>query len=560
MKRILILVAAYFAAYLMLFWQTPLGMEPVLDGAENFKLSQQICDGTLPAEPFFRSMLYPAILALFRIIGFTSFNLMYAVGAFGLLLHVLGTYLAFVLADMLWKNKTCSYLAAILYGFYPPMIFFAAEPLDAVFSCVMLLASVVLFLKACESKQSKLFVYSGLLMGLCFLARSNCLPAAIIFLYEYKITKKSPRSIIALLSLILIGGIAGYLISGQFRVMPWQGAYALYAANNANSNGKYYQNTIDVSERKLGVNPARTESEKIYNLATGKKATDNVNEFNKFWYNLTLNSIKNNFSNWLKLICKKTYYLFNNFEQYNNKTFSYHKENSSVLAFNPLCFGIILTMFFLTVFSQSKSNRLLNLLYTALLMLSLGIIAFYVSGRFRLMLLPIMIPVSAGFIKELSLRSDFKKVFFKSGLIMILASFLTFSSFLNANDKSTYIDDMMLTAFAASRIGLLEEQVNIAQNVLLLVPNHIQAARLILSGTINQILANIHNKIDYSSLTYPIRLLRNKELYYDDTILMDLWYSLGYEKDFRQVCINLSRLPSEQFQFLPIMLLCIIVN
>ncbi|MBR4329814.1 MAG: hypothetical protein IKP71_08160, partial [Candidatus Riflebacteria bacterium] len=55
-----LIILAYGFLYLLYFWQTPLGQMPVLDGSENFLLASQIASGSLPHEPFFRSMLYPA--------------------------------------------------------------------------------------------------------------------------------------------------------------------------------------------------------------------------------------------------------------------------------------------------------------------------------------------------------------------------------------------------------------------------------------------------------------------------------------------------------------------
>lgn len=552
MRFVLILVSIYFAAYLYFFWQTPLGMEPVLDGAENILLSQQIYDGTLPHEPFFRSMLYPAILAFFRIFGINNDSIMVFVGVFGLFIHLLGTYLVFYLANIIWENKICSYTASLIYGFYPPIIFYAAEPLDAVFSYVILLASLTVFFKACKQNEIKYFIFSGILMGISVLARSNCLPAAVIFIYEFKLTKKIPKSLVVLILSLILNGVIGYFIGGEFKLMPWQGAYNLYAANNITSNGKFYRNTVDVSNRKLGINPSRKESEIKYTVATGKQAADDLNEFNRFWYKQTYNEITSNFKNWIKLNLIKLYYLFNDFEQYNNKTFSYHKSLSPILKYNPLSFGIIMVMFALTLslLNREDYSDMIKLCLIALFFLSLGIVAFYVSGRFRLMLVPMLIPFSVGFIKQF--RKKEKKSFYLY-LIPIFMFFLTFSSYCNANDTTTYKDDMLLTAFASSRLGMLEEQVSMAKQVLNIDSQNTLAARLILSGTINLVLSNLNYKLNLKSISGAIVLLRQRNLFYKDTVLMDLFYSF-HEHNFLQIYRDLKQLPYEQFVFLPILL------
>src|SRR5262250_73356 len=62
-------IAAVIALHLRFFLASPSGRFPALDGAENLALAQRIAQGTLPHEPFFRAMLYPACLSLFLLSG-----------------------------------------------------------------------------------------------------------------------------------------------------------------------------------------------------------------------------------------------------------------------------------------------------------------------------------------------------------------------------------------------------------------------------------------------------------------------------------------------------------
>jgi hypothetical protein len=43
-------------------------------------------------------------------------------------------------------------------------------------------------------------------------------------------------------------------------------------------------------------------------------------------------------------MARKAYALLNNWEQYNNKTYAFHKALSPWLSWNPLCWGLLLVL------------------------------------------------------------------------------------------------------------------------------------------------------------------------------------------------------------------------
>lgn len=77
MKHVFTIIILYCFAYLFFLWQTPLGLEAVLDGAENILLSEQIYTGNLPSEPFYRPILYQCFLSFWRLFGLDSHEIMF---------------------------------------------------------------------------------------------------------------------------------------------------------------------------------------------------------------------------------------------------------------------------------------------------------------------------------------------------------------------------------------------------------------------------------------------------------------------------------------------------
>lgn len=113
----------YCFAYLFFLWQTSLGLEAVLDGAENILLSEQIYTGNLPSEPFYRPMLYQCFLSFWRLFGLEL------------------------------------YITSLIYGLYPPLIFYAAEPVDTTLAISFMLIFVVFFIKGLGAKKKQTLLF-----------------------------------------------------------------------------------------------------------------------------------------------------------------------------------------------------------------------------------------------------------------------------------------------------------------------------------------------------------------------------------------------------------------
>lgn len=593
-KLVFFIISIYCLSYLLCFWQTPLGQTPVLDGSENILLAKQIATNNLPKEPFFRSMLYPALLSIFYSVGLKSTDELFWIASFsGMIFHLLNALLVFLLVKNLSKSEKFSIIAALIYGLYPPAIFFAAEPLDTTISICFMLLALYLFFLAIDDNKKLYFSLSGIMMGISGLLRSNLLPFAIIYIaypivkilmstrknidvYEknnddlkniaiikinrvYKIfftnVKKSLHSVAALLMIIGFGGLACYINSGEFKILPWQGGANIYTANSLNANGKYYKHSIYLETRKNGYNPARLESEVIYVKETGKKPPFDLNEFNKFWIKKTIYEIKSNPKRWIILMLKKIYYLCNNYEQYNNKTFGFHKEKSPILRYNPLCYGFLFVLYVigggLTVINALKDSRqnmkektefeeeskkinverseIINRIITVhcgIISLGIGIIAFYVSSRFRLPLVSLML-ISSSIILSISYRYLFVVIG-----ATIISGLLTFSTFFNVADKSTYKEDKLLNAFACSRLDLLDEQLYWANQVLTDDSTNLQAIRLKIVAFTNLVLSGkINDEKDWNEVRKEMEYVINKDINFDDILLLKGCYVWKFKKE-----------------------------
>ena len=529
---LLTVVLVYGFLYLGWYWSTPLGMTPVLDGAENIALAEKIYQRTLPAEPFYRAMLYPFLLACLRYIGVEADVMMSAAGLLGMFFHILTTLLVARIAFIIWKTETASLLGGALYGFYPVAVYFAADPLDITAAAFFLSLGVYLYLHNYAAATLKSGLAAGLAIGAGGLLRANVLVVAGLFLADLFFSGQRRKAFAALFAVVIMtvaGGLAGWWHSGQFRLMPWQGAFVFYSANSATANGKYFNQTVILPDRDLSYNPARLESEILYARETGAGDNYSIDDFNRFWLKKTMRHISENPRLWLSLTLHKFYYLLNNFEQYNNKTYAFHRDMSPQLRYNPLCWGILLIAAVIALMQAPRMEPELKRVLLILLLLAAGTAAFLVSARFRFLLVPLLVVIAPGILR---IQAFNRRNLLKSLAAGLIVALITFSNFSGAADMSTINSDRMLLAHACARLFDFEGQVYWADQVLREMPDHIFAIRVKVAGFTNLVLEGVKgSEADWGEVKRELAWLAERDLLFPDTAFLSGCYFLKIAGD-----------------------------
>jgi len=244
-----ILAFAYAATYLLYHVDTPLGQVAVLDGREIIAWANAFAAGDWPGEPFFRAPFYPLLLAVALKSGWPEPTLMLAAQLLNLCAHVLSAWLTYRIAFEVWQKQTAAVISGILFAVYPLAIFYVGEPLDISIGSSLFLAGLFCALRAGREGRSLLACCAGLLLALAVAARPHFLSAAIGLPMIPVLLSSHPRSRVSqiaamtaglLMGLASLGALNGWQ-SGQFQVLPSQGAYNLWAANRPGSNGLYYE-------------------------------------------------------------------------------------------------------------------------------------------------------------------------------------------------------------------------------------------------------------------------------------------------------------------------------
>lgn len=452
------------------FMLDPLGLSPVLDGRENLAWAERISAGELPDEPFYRALLYPAILAVMAKAGLLSGA---AATIFGVICHLISASLTGLIARRIWQQDAAGWFAGLLYAVYPVAMWFSVQVLDISFAITLFLAAIWLLLRSGDAgrwpnARRGCLLAAGLVGGGAVLARPNFLPAVILLpvlpiLLRWvqgegfrHLLGRGALVCVGLGAVLLLQGLLNLQIGGVFKILPWQGSYNLYAANRDGANGKYFIQQVAFEEVPAGANPTRMESEYLYHQQVGPEAPATVSAMSAHWRAQLVESILEDPLRWLGLMGRKAAYLLNDWEQYNNLSYAYHKERFHWLNWNPLGWGIILlgasVAFSLNWRYLAKREGaalgLVALAYAA------GLLLFFVSARFRLPLAPLLCVGCGGLILLLREQASWRipRIGLAVGLFALLTT-AVYGNWWQARDRSAFIQDEILLADAALRVG-----------------------------------------------------------------------------------------------------------
>jgi hypothetical protein len=474
----------YAFGHLNWYLGTPLGQVPVLDQRENIDLAEAIFGGSLPATPFYRAPGYALLLAGLRAAGVSAGGLFPAALALGALLHGIGAALAASITRR-WFGNLSAVIAGLLFALDPVLVHYATQALDATLALALFLAGLNAFAAAVGAPaRAWPWAAAGIFWAAATLVRPNfllvwlVLPGAAVALpgaRQARIVAAALAGVVLFAAAALwqksVCGVAGFL--------PWQGPYNLWAANRPGANGRYYTQHVSLSPALARANPARAESILLYEQETGGGPED-IAAMNAHWRRRFLAEVGSHPLRWAALMARKTYALLNNWEQYNNETYAFHKARSPWLRWNPICWGMLLV---LAVAGAARLGATLPRAAAALAAVAaacaVSIVLFFASARFRLPLAAICAVLAGGALGSPGFWGRFSAGH-RAGLAawIALAGFAAFSSLGGVADPSTFVQDHVLLARAALTVGDDATALAEARAALALQPWHPDAAAI----------------------------------------------------------------------------------
>lgn len=482
----------YASAHLAWYGSTPLGGFPVLDGREMLEMARQIAAGEVPAEPFYRAPLYPALIALWILAGVPDGLLPDAARLLNLIAHLASVMLVFELARRAWDGWRAGLCAGLLYALYPVALFYAGDPFDITLATALALAATLAAWTAGERRSASAALLAAALYALAALARPNflaCLAAFGLWLLWLARAERGnwrllPAALAGAVLVLVAMGLVNLRVGGEFRVLPWQGSHALWDANGPGANGLFYSHTIPIPDLVPGTNPARVEAETLYCRERDCASGIDIDAFSGYWRERMRDYALAHPGEVAERFATKAWYFVNDYDQYNNKTYWVHKDWSPWLRWNPLGWGLLLALAAgaLCLPLPPRMRALLLLVGAAY---AASVLLYFVSGRFRLPLASLLCVLAGGWVL---LPGWWRTQPRRARLGLVAALLVGAIAHIPVPDhlrEGTVIEDWALSASAALAAGDWRAAEDWAQKVIARTPDRTAAVALVCSARLH---------------------------------------------------------------------------
>lgn len=379
----------------------PLFDTPVLDSRFYLEAGRAIAEGAgPPARPFFMSPGYTGFVAAFSL-AFSDPRQALVIAQ--IILDALACVLTAVAAGRLF-GPVAGPVAGILLALHGPAILGSTRLLPESPAAFLVAALLVVLPRGEREATPRRILAAGFLLGLLGLLRANALLFA-PFLAAGVLPRRRGEwmrpaawrlgacaaGIAAALAPVTLHNI---LAGGDLVLVSSSGGVNFYIGNAPDADGRF------VSLNNLALAPGRFRDDTTlggFERSVQAFAEDRAgralepSEVSSFWFNLTLEGIAREPLRWAGLLLRKTYLYLNAFEipQVDNMYFlarSIPFPGSALAESSRVIWPLGLAGLFLLLRPRSPA-RLVVLLFLAF---SLSVVLFFVTGRHRLPVAPVM--------------------------------------------------------------------------------------------------------------------------------------------------------------------------
>jgi tetratricopeptide (TPR) repeat protein len=383
--------------YLLELRDTPLFAVLIGDAQQYDAWAQRIAGGRwLGTEIFYQTPLYPYLLAVVFLVA--GHSLM----AVRLLQALLGaaSCVLLALAGRRFAGARAGLAAGLLLAVYPPAIFFDGliqkSSLD-LFLVTLLLALLGEFL---DRRRWPWLAGAGVALGAFMLNRENArvlYPIVAVWLWWFfRETPARARAAwigmftAAVLAVIVPIGLRNYHVGGEFLLSTSQLGPNFYIGNHAGAQGSYEP----LVPKHGNVAFEREDATRLAEKVSGRKLS--AGEVSDYWFTRALGDIRAQPLGWMRLVGRKLLLTFNAAELVDTESIEVYAEYSRVLGtLFWLDLGIVLPLAAIGVWQTRSDWRRLTLLYAMVGGLALSVALFYVLGRYRYPIVPIVLLFAA---------------------------------------------------------------------------------------------------------------------------------------------------------------------
>ena len=421
--------------YLFQIESIPLFYHLAGDAQSYREWGQRIASGDwLGSEVFYQAPLYPYFLGVVNLVFGSN---LWLVRLIQITLGALSCSLIFLIGRELFSREAGIAAGLILAG-YGPALFFDALIEKSVFDVFLL--TLMLFVIIClrEDARGVKWLAAGVMLALLGLSRENAL--ILTFVVPCWIALSLPaqppvarlgRAGLFLAGLILVlvpVGLRNFAVGGEFKLTTAQFGPNFYIGNNPTADGTYNSVRSTIGEPQLeGADAKRLAQRALKRDLTPGEVSDH-------WFNRSLEYIKGDPGDWLRLLALKWALVWNAREIEDSDDFYIYRQRSWLLDLLGRInhFGILAPLAAVGIFLSIDRWRRLWLLYAVTVSLAASVAVFYVFGRYRFTLVPMLVLFAgAGLLQVVALHKEraWPRLFSAAGVLCASVIFVNWPIF-----------------------------------------------------------------------------------------------------------------------------------
>jgi Flp pilus assembly protein TadD/4-amino-4-deoxy-L-arabinose transferase-like glycosyltransferase len=426
---------------------------PIMDSKYYDQLAQDIAAGHVMRDTaFFMGPLYPYFLAvIYGVVG-RDITVVRVIQAFGGCLTVVMTYL---LGRRLFRPVT-ALLGAVLFVLYGTATYYEGQLLMTWLGTLLNLTVLWLLLRIPPSAPWHRYVPPGAVLGLSVLARANILVIApLVVVWVLWIERPARRALktvafCASVGLVILPAtVHNFVASRDFVLVTSNAGLNFYIGNSENATGVFYPPSgVDF------VNDATTRT--YLERMLGRDLSPS--QISRYWRDRAVGFIRSDPMGELKLLGRKAAMFFNAYEIPQIEDYYRARERSSSLRWMFVNFWSLCVLgVFGLLFAAARWRRFF-LPGGYVRVYALSIIAFFITARYRVQIVPVLGLFAAYAILEVipatvrGLRSGFAV----AGLLVVLV-FSTQPSLFAFDKKQVEYREHIHEARRACELGLYKQ-------------------------------------------------------------------------------------------------------
>jgi len=358
---------------------------PILDAQYYDDMARSIAAGRfIQKQAFFMGPLYPYFVALIYGVFGRNLMLLRAVQMFAGSVTVVLTYL---MGKKVFRPSV-ALLGAVMLALYGAGTFYEGQLLMEWLGTLLNMLLLCVLLWDSGKRRAVRFILAGFLLGLSSLARANILIfAPVVLIWILYVEKEEKRLVFAAVfvasALVTISPatIHNYAASKDVIPITWNGGMNFYIGNSDEATGAFVPiNGVDF------IRDMNTQGYVERMVGRDMKPS----EVSNYWFARSWKFIRERPGAELKLLFRKTALFFNGFEVPQIESYEVSKGDYGIFRALFVNSWMLYSLGLTGMIYSVREWRRRFLLYGFIVSYSVSIIAFFVTGRYRIQIAPVM--------------------------------------------------------------------------------------------------------------------------------------------------------------------------